>query len=108
MAKWRNGRQYGDMRRGLGWGAAVLAVQVLLGYWWIMAYTQGPDRTTPGECPACFRRAVREQNTFEAVDPTVVFLIWVGVNLALLGVAVGLLRRRREASPQLSAFTDPW
>jgi hypothetical protein len=108
-----------DTRRGAAWRqgvlrwrtslfGAVLAVHMLLGYWWVMAYTQGPDRTTPGECPACFRRAVREQNAFEAVNPGVVFLIWVGVDLALLWFAIRLTRSPRQAPPRLSAFADPW
>ena len=64
-AAWRKGA----LRQRAVLAAAALAIQVVFGYWWAMAYALGPHGSGGGECPACFRRALREQNVFEAVDP---------------------------------------
>lgn len=100
-APWRQGA----LRRRTSILGAALAVHMLLGYWWVMAYTQGPDSATPGECPACFWRAVREQTVLGSVDPGLVFLIWAGVDLVLLWFGVWLIRSRPEA-PERPALVE--
>lgn len=103
-AAWRRG----GLRVGTTLSGAALGLHMLLGYWWVMAYTQGPRLGAAGECPECFRLALREENALEAVHPAVVFLIWVGVDIALVRLAVLLAGRRRPATAGPFLIGDVW
>jgi len=66
-----------------------------LGYWWAMAEAIGPHpfQSPPGECPACYRAALQQQNAWTAINPGWILLACAGFDV-LLWYGIRLARRR--------------
>lgn len=88
----------GTLQRASTAAALALGVNMSLAYWWAMATMIGPNQSAPGECPLCFRYALQEQNTWTAINPGWIVLIWLGIN-ALLWYIVRLATRRSANRP---------
>lgn len=89
-----------------------LVIQVVLGHWYVMAYTVGPkypcDRV---EGHALCLQLARQQAPLEAVNPVVVLLIWVGVDIAVL-LAFDrwwhTVRRTNKLGAEVEGFLANW
>jgi hypothetical protein len=85
--------------------AVTLAIQVSLGYWWVIAYGSRPnlscsdmhlDPTLLARC----NRLVARMTLWENTTPVYVLIIWLGVDLALLWCASRLLSDRSRLGLQ--------